>query len=458
MELSESIQNKIKEIVSKLDNDSARKEMVSVFKDRWDKSTIEDENLRAIQCGILTDSEALDTHNKWSAYDLSNYGIEINKFWSEIIEKNQDKIKSELDAIKVVHEALVRKLRSPAKKFMGGIVGVGMKNDNFAKYINEVLENYKQDPEQVILAKQVEIFNDIEAVAAKYPSIGEHVKASQDKYFIDGNFVIPIGKKNIIITGRDGKKVEKKNWFGGRYAGKPVVGSNYMQTVNMIVKEVEKEDSKYEWKETILNGDLCDTPKPMNRMIEVVANVSPSDKSKLNSTDNTRFDTIGDIEPDQYEEIKKVAMRRGLKFDEILDFAKKTNGKSYDVKVVEAKIMDTFSSDDGTTILISENKEKTTDDMKTLFDDKGELMDNSMYCKLPSNIPVNFGRSSIVLLFGNIGYGSSKEGNTWVEDKTKCKLWVKGVLVSKEHQVEPQNINATQDEVDTTKWKDEVTK
>lgn len=454
MELSEVMKTKIQAFVSDTGED------VNVIQKRWEESNIEDENLRAIQCAILSDKEAYKNYKTWSNYDLTKYGIEsIYTFWNEVVSNNLDKIKTEVDAIKVVHEVLVKKLRSQAKRFRGAIVSIGNKNDNFSAYISEVLNNYKQDPEQMIATKQVKVFSDIETAKAEFPEISKELDRSAERYFTDGNYVIPIGKKDIIVTGRDGKKKEKKNWYNGRYDDKPVVGSSYMQSLELILKDVNSKDSKYKWYSEILNDEQCDISKPNSMMIETIANVSPSDSSRLNPTKDTKFNIIGDIEPDEFEEIKKVAMRRSIQFNGILDYIKTSGGGGFDTKVLDAKIIDVTRRETGATILIGDTVEKTVEDMEKLFDDDtGELKDNSIYGRVPSEIPIKFGDGSKVLLFGNPDYASKREGDNWIKDNTKPFLWIRGVLVPKDQQIEEQNINVSQDEIDTTQWKGEEKK
>lgn len=429
---------------------------ITKVKELWDTSTVEDEDVRAIQCGIIVDEEVMASYTKWQGYDLTKNGIkDIKTFWYDVIGKNTDKIKCENDAIKVVHEALVKKLRSASKKFVGTIIAVDMKRENLGKYIDEVLNNYRQDSEQVILANQVEVFADIDTLRTKYPSIVSVVEGSKDRYFIDGNYVIPIGKKDIVVTTKAGTKQEKKNWYGGKYDKKPVVGTSYMQNINVIVKEKDKEGSKYKWYPLTLNGDKCNISKPIGTMVEFLSTIAP-DGSKLYPADDILFDAIGNITPDDYKEIEEVASRRELKFDNLLEYVNKTGGKSYDTKMVRVKVTDSFISDEKTTILVSSIVEKTIADMGELFDGKGDLKDNSMYCNIPSHIPIKFGKGSEIMIFGNLAYGSSKEGDSWITVTTKAKIWVNGILVHPDQQVEQQNINVTDEEINTDKWKEEV--
>jgi len=455
MEMSNDMKDRIRVFISEKDED------INVLQNRWEESNIEDENLRAIQCGILSDGEAHKAYKTWCNYDLSKYGIEdMYTFWKEVVLNNLDRINNEADAIRIVHTALVKKIRSPVRRFRGVIISIGNKNDTFSPYITEVFNNYEQDPEQMIATKQVKVFDDMEIAKAEYPQISKELDRSAERYYINGNYVIPIGKKDIVITSRDGKKIEKKNWYGGRYDGKPVVGVSYMVSLELILKDIDSKDSKYKWYSMTLNDEMCNIEKPNSVIIGTIANISPSDSSKLNPTKDTKFSIIGDIGQEEFDEIKSVAMRRGLPFNEVLDYVRKSGGSGFDTKVMEVKVMDVVRRESGATVLMGEIKDRTISDMEKLFDEEtGNLKDNSFYGRVPNTMPIKFGDGSKVLLFGNPDYASKREGNDWIKEKTKPFLWIRGVLVPKDQQIEEQSTDVSgavsQDEINTTKWEKE---
>lgn len=447
MEPSKEALGKIKKFVSDTGEDA------KVLKERWDKSEIQDENMRLIHCAILSDESVYRQYKTWYKWTekLESCGINIYEFWAEIISKNQDKIKTELDAIRTVHEALAMRLRSSSKVFRGVILSVGIKRDNLSDFINQTLESYRGDPERAIKYGMVNVYNDANGVESDFPGTMERLS---EKYFIDGNYVIPMGKKDVTIMNRAGIPIEKKDWFGGRYDGKPVVGCAFMQTVDVVSKT--KEDDNYSWKEIILSDEVCDLEKPTNTMIEFEASVSPSNDTRLNVRSGSEFKDIGEFD---YDTIVKSFSRRVLEFDDIPDYVNKTNNtpKRFSVKPVLIKVMDVFVSDDGATILAGSPRERTLDEMGTLFDDKMQLKDSSYYFKVSKGVKVNFPKGSIIWVFCNPTYGSKRVGDKWETDTTKFSAWVNGTLVPKDVQIKDTNVNVSQEEIDSTKWSDEKT-
>ena len=444
MEPSKDMVERIKKFVSESGED------VNVLKGRWEKSNIQDENLRAIQCGIFADAEAYRLYkawNKWSE-ELAKRGItDIHGFWAESIEKNQEHIKTEQDAIKVVYEMLVTRLRSATKLFKGVILSVGVKRDNLSVFINQTLEAYKSDPARAIKYNNVKVFNDTEAVDAEFPGLSDKLS---EKYFIDSNYVVPIGKKDITIVGKDGKSVTKKDWFGGRYNDKPVVGCAFMQTVDLVAKT--KDDNKLKWYDMILSDEICDIEKPRNKIVEFEANESPNTDGRLNPVSRTTFKVIGDSD---FDEIRKAVSKRELDFDDIPEYVNKRHGRGFDVKPIYIKVLDVFVSETGATILAGSPKERTIEEMEKLFDDSGKLKDNSFYFKVSEGIPINFARGSKILVFGTPTYGSKRVGDKWETDTTKYSAWINGILVPKNEMIDSTSVSVSQEEIDTTKWKEE---
>jgi len=233
-----------------------------------------------------------------------------------------------------------------------------------------------------------------------------------------------------------------------------------MVSLELILKDIDSKDSKYKWYSMTLNDEMCNIEKPNSVIIGTIANISPSDSSKLNPTKDTKFSIIGDIGQEEFDEIKSVAMRRGLPFNEVLDYVRKSGGSGFDTKVMEVKVMDVVRRESGATVLMGEIKDRTISDMEKLFDEEtGNLKDNSFYGRVPNTMPIKFGDGSKVLLFGNPDYASKREGNDWIKEKTKPFLWIRGVLVPKDQQIEEQSTDVSgavsQDEINTTKWEKE---
>lgn len=444
METNEEPSKESMEIIGKFVKDTGTD--IKTIQERWVESSVKDEPMRLIHCAILSDPEALRLYNSWGEYDLEKFGIaDVYDIWKDAIEKNQDKIKTERDAIYIVHAFLVERLRSASKTFTGVILAVGMKRDNLADFIIQTLDGYKADPERAIKYGMVKVFNDMEALKAEHPDIESKIS---DKYFINSQYVIPIGKKTITLTRRDGKQVTKKDWFGGRYDGKPVVGSAHMQTITVLGRE--KAEDKYKCYEMILGDTTCDVEKPRNCIVKFEANVSPTDKSRLNPISRTTFVKVGEIE--DYKEIQEALNRKRVEIDDLHEYVTKTNGKSYDTKVVKVKVLDVYVTDTTTTLLAGSPKEKSFDEMGTLFDAKGKLKDTSYYFTVSEGIEINFGKGSIIDCIGSPGFGSKRIGDKWEQDTATCKMWVNGTIVPKNQQVESVNINVPQADIDVTKW------
>jgi len=424
---------------------------INTIKDRWDNSTLEDQNLRLMHCAVFTDPESWRLYKSWEKTDLSKFGIEkLYDFWSESFLTNVNLIKNEEDAIRVVYESLVLRLRSTTKQYHGVIVSVGMKRDNLSDFINQTLDAYKRDPGREIKYKNVKVYNDIETLCAEYPELKSKIS---DKYYIDGNYVIPIGKKDItILKKKTGKTVTKRDWFGGKFDGKPVVGYAFMQTVNVIA--MPKDGDKYRWYDMILNDEMCDIEKPRNVFVDFEASISPSNNSRLNPVSSTVFKEVGELDMDA---IYSVINRRKLLFNDIPEYVNKTQGKSFDVKAIEVKVLDVFVSDNGATILAGSPEKRTMEDMSKLLDDNGRVKDVAYYFKVSQGIPINFGRGSKILVFGTPSYDSKRVGDRWETDTSNYSMWVNGILVPKDQQVDDKSVNVPQEEVDVTKWSDEVT-
>jgi len=425
---TEETLNVLKEFVEKTKTSS------DVLKQRWkDCSAIEDEKVRLIAIGVLQSEEVYNVHKKWAEYDLKKYGIEdFNAFWQDTILNNRDKVASEHDALTLLDRELQKKLRSKAQEFEGIIVSEGMKRDNFTKFINLVHDTYKADPEATIKSGYVQVYDNIEELREKYPELE---KKLTDKYFIDNKIIIPIGKKDISLTLGD-KKFKRTNWYGGRFDKKPVVGVAFMKSLLVIAKIKGKDDS-YQKYDLVLNDEQCSVATPSCVHVKFLANVSPSNKGKLNPTSSgIAFNVIGDGEFDM-STVQTVLDKMLIGFNNIPDYLKNmTEDKRFLVKAVKAKVSEMPPTEGSRYMMLSETKERTLDDMTNLFDDKGEFHDASMHCTIPENIAINFGEGSEIVVFGTPKYGSSFVDGEWTEDKTKFSMWVSGIYVSKEHKVE----------------------
>ena len=413
---------------------------------------IEDESLKLIAMGILSDEKVKKVFEKFSLHDLTKYGItNFREFWLESVKNKIDIIKTEEDATNVVNLALQKKLRTKSKQFAGIVIAEGRKRDNFDKFISLVLDIYKSDPQVAEDTGYVKIFNNIDELRNEFPEIE---KKLTDKYFVDDKIVIPIGKKDINLSFGE-KTFKRKNWYNGRYENKPIIGTAYMKSLTIIAKT---DDEQYKVYDMVLNDEQCELPTHSGKYVEFYANVSPSDKRKLNTASHTNFKPIENV-VFKIEEAENALKDILLPFDNVLEYVNnRKESEKYKVKATWARVSDMAATERSSYMNLIADKEDSVDDMLNLFDDKGEFKDTSMYCIIPDHVHVEFGEGSKILVFGTPRYGSSYENGSYIEDKTKASMWVSGIFVPEEEKVAPvESVNVSEQEINET-FEEDATK